>query len=76
MRATKRQTEKVIRIINTLGYGDLAHLIDWSDYGDGYAILTDMDAVELSMAQSLLDAMPTGLWCEPINCGSLRVYRS
>lgn len=76
MRATKRQTEKVIRVINSLGFGDLARLIDWSSYDDGYAIATDMDAIELSMAESLLDAMPGGLWVEPINCESLRVYTS
>lgn len=76
MRATKKQTEKVVRVINGLGYGDLAELIDWSYCGDGYAILTHMDACELSMSESLLDAMPAGLWCEAINSGSLRVYRS
>lgn len=76
-RATKAQTEKVIRKINRVYETDLARLIDWTAYGDGYAIAVDaVDAIEVSLHGGIQAALPAGGFMEPINSASLRVYRT
>lgn len=77
-RATKAQTIKAIRTINKVLPEAQVTLIDWSSYGDGYAILTEdgmFDAIEISMNSRVIDAMPPGMFIEPINAGSLRLFR-
>lgn len=76
-RATKAQTEKVIRAINRQFETDLARLIDWTSSGDGYAIAVDsVDAIEVSMYGAIQDSAPKGGFIEPITSSSLRVYRT
>ena len=75
-RATKAQTEKVIRAINRVYEADLARLIDWSDCGCGYAISVEgVDAIEVSFNGGVQSAVPVGGFMEPINSESLRVYK-
>lgn len=72
-RAGKRDTQKVIRIINE-EYGDIATLIDWSNHGEGYVIAVEY-AVWVSMHEGIMRSLPTGWWMEPINDVSLRVFK-
>lgn len=73
-RATKRETQKVIGLIND-EYGEIATLIDWSNHGEGYAIAVEY-AEWVSMNECLLRSLKgTELWMEPINSVSLRVFK-
>lgn len=76
---SKAQVVNAIKAINESLPGAEASLIDWTDVGDGYAILTEdghYDAVEISFNATVHGALPKGTYLEPINNASLRLVRA
>lgn len=71
--ATKAQVNAAIKAINRVYEAEVASLIDWSAYGDGYAIsIEGPDAIEVQYRHFPL---PKGCYLEAINSASVRVYR-
>lgn len=76
---SKAQVVHAIKAINESLPGAEARLIDWTDVGDGYAILTEegyYDAIDISASGTVHGALPKGTYLEAINCGSLRLVRA
>ena len=72
--ATKTQVNTAIRAINNVYETEVARLIDWSSYGDGYAIsIEGPDAIEVQYRHFPL---PKGTYLEAINSASVRLYRA
>jgi len=72
--ATKAQVNAAIRAINKVYETNVASLIDWSAFGDGYAIsIEGPDAIEV---QYRYFPLPKGVYLEAINSASVRAYRA
>lgn len=79
MSTPKHLVVQAIKSINAVLPAAEASLIDWSDCGDGYAILTEdgqYDAIEISSNATVHGALPKGTYLEAINCASLRLVRA
>ena len=67
----KAKVISAIKAINKVYECDVARLIDWSAYGDGYAIsIEGPDAIEVQYRHFPL---PKGTYLEAINSASVRL---